>query len=509
MHQSSTQTNLRPPLSTIRRVALSITLVLTPIAAVTAYIFSSDIILLSIALTLPAMVIFALNAQKTSAIPDRRRPLEEGEDGLVSLLDEELASGPITKKTACIVFSVDKFSDFSQDLDRVAIDTAMKLVLDRMTSALRAGDEVVALSQHSFGVIVRSIRAPETSAVLTLCERLDEATSAPLQLDGGVYHVTLSSGFCLDTRANERTGVAMLAAAKAALDEAMQNAPRAIRGYSHRTIAPIQSALSEEVLQALEKGQIKPWFQPQISTDTGEITGFEALARWEHPTKGILPPTAFVPTLEAAHRLEELGESILNQTLRSLSEWDKAGALVPAVSVNFATQELRNPSLVERIKWDVDRFELDPSRLTVEIIETVISEHDDDIITRNIRALGSQGFGIDLDDFGTGHASLSNIRRFAVDRIKIDRSFVANVDSDPEQQRMVAAIIGLGERLGIETLAEGVENIGEQSLLSQLGCNHLQGFAIARPMPFDKTIDWILHHQNTLNNAPVLGKRIG
>ncbi len=509
MFQSLAQTSPNQPLSGARRIAISLALVLIPAAAVTAYILSSDTVLLAIALTLPAMVIFALNKGSAAPRQSLRRLMENGEDGFVALLDEELAAASSSKKTACIVLNVDKFSEFAQDLDSVAIDTAMKLVLERMSSAVRTGDEVVLLSPQTFGVIVRSIRAPETSAVLTLCERLDEATSAPLQLDAGVFHVTLSAGFCLDSRAGERTGVAMLTAAKAALDEAIQNAPRAIRGYSNRTVAPIKSALSEEVLEALEKGHIKPWFQPQISTDTGEITGFEALARWEHPKKGMLPPTAFVPTLEAAHRLEELGESILNQALRSLSAWDKAGALVPAVSVNFATQELRNPSLVERIKWDVDRFELDPSRLTVEIIETVISEHDDDIITRNIRALGSQGFGIDLDDFGTGHASLSNIRRFAVDRIKIDRSFVANVDSDPEQQRMVAAIIGLGERLGIETLAEGVENIGEQSILSQLGCNHLQGFAIARPMPFEKTIDWILHHQNSLNNAPVLGKRIG
>lgn len=509
MHQPIAQLTFSEPASGIRRVALSIILVLIPAAAMAAYIFSADTILLSIALTFPAAVIFALNTGARAPRQNRQELIESGEPGFVTLLDEELARAAATTKTACIILSVDKFKEFSQDLDRAAIEKALKLVLERMKSVLRAGDEVMPLSANTFGVIVRSVRAPETSVILTLCERLEEATSEPLQLDGGVYHVTLSAGFCLDSRANERTGAAMLMAAKAALEEANQNAPRAIRGFSNRTLTPIKSALTEEVLEALEKGQIKPWFQPQISTDTGEITGFEALARWEHPKKGVLPPTAFVPTLEAAHRLEELGESILNQALRSLSEWDKAGALVPAVSVNFATQELRNPSLVERIKWDVDRFEVDPSRLTVEIIETVISEHDDDIITRNIRALGSQGFGIDLDDFGTGHASLSNIRRFAVDRIKIDRSFVANVDSDPEQQRMVAAIIGLGERLGIETLAEGVENIGEQSLLSQLGCNHLQGFAIARPMPFDKTIDWILHHQNTLNNAPVLGKRIG
>lgn len=483
------------------------TLVILTGLALLAYITNADFLLLSIALLAPVLAILSsFESKRIRVWRDPDTGLSD-ETTLIAALDRELTEEPAFQKTACIAISIDGFDEINRNWDNAACDFAIGETAARLSSILRSGDEMTRLSKTTFGLMVCSIRAPETSAVLTLCDRLEDITSTPILIDSGILNLTISTGFCIDARAPERTGLSMLQAAKAALKEAEQNAPRAIRGFSPKTVVPVETNLSNEVLEALREGHILPWFQPQISTDTGEITGFEALARWEHPERGTLLPSAFVPALEAANRLEELGENILNHALRSLVEWDKAGAIVPSVAVNFATQELRNPSLVERIKWDVDRFELSPSRLTVEILETVISESDDDVITRNIRALGAQGFRIDLDDFGTGHASLSNIRRFAVDRVKIDRSFVTNVDSDPEQQRMIAAIIGLGERLEIETLAEGVENIGEQSILSQLGCNHLQGFAIARPMPFDKTVDWILQHQKTLNPATPLGKR--
>ncbi len=479
-----------------------------PVFALIAYRTEANVVLLAIALFLPILLLISgvghVRNRKQWKDPDTGL---NDEASLIEGLDRELSDQTGYRKTACIAVSIDNFGEMARDWDKSACDFAIAQTAQRLANILRSGDDLARLSQTSFGIMLCSIRAPETSAVLTLCERLEDAASAPIQIDNGILNLTVSCGFCIDARSPERSGRAMLQAAKAALQEAEQNAPRAIRGFSAKTQAPMINTQTNEVLEAMREGQIQPWYQPQISTDTGEITGMEALARWEHPTKGTLPPKAFLSVLEASHHLEELGENILNHALRALVEWDRSGAIVPSIAVNFATQELRNPSLVERIKWDVDRFELDPQRLTVEILETVISEHDDDIITRNIRALGSQGFRIDLDDFGTGHASLSNIRRFAVDRIKIDRSFIANADSDPEQQRMIAAIVGLGERLEIDTLAEGVENIGEQSILSQLGCTHLQGFAIARPMPFEKTVDWILQHQNSLSTPTILGKR--
>ena len=186
----------------------------------------------------------------------------------------------------------------------------------------------------------------------------------------------------------------------------------------------------------------------------------------------------------------------------ALKAWDNSGTEVPQIGVNFAGGELANPRLIDKITWELDRFDLSPNRLAVEVLETVVASTPDDVITRNINALGKLGCRIDLDDFGTGNASIASIRRFSVSRIKIDRSFVMKADRDPDQQRMIGAILTMAERLGVETLAEGVETVGEHVLLAQLACDHVQGFGIARPMPFEQTLDWIARHNAKLQDVP-------
>ncbi|NNK16978.1 MAG: EAL domain-containing protein, partial [Sulfitobacter sp.] len=203
-----------------------------------------------------------------------------------------------------------------------------------------------------------------------------------------------------------------------------------------------------------------------------------------------------------AGQLERLAEVMIYHSFAALKAWDAAGVDVPQVGVNFAGSELSNPKLLEKIKWELDRFELSPNRLAVEVLETVVAGAPDDMITLNINALGKLGCRIDLDDFGTGHASIASIRRFSVSRIKIDRSFVMKADRDPEQQRMISAILTMAERLQLETLAEGVETVGEHVLLAQLGCDHVQGFGIGRPMPFEQTLDWIDRHTTKLEDVP-------
>jgi EAL domain-containing protein (putative c-di-GMP-specific phosphodiesterase class I) len=212
--------------------------------------------------------------------------------------------------------------------------------------------------------------------------------------------------------------------------------------------------------------------------------------------------------IENAGLSERLGEVMLQNALSALVRWDKLQLDIPAVSVNFSAEELRSPRLADKLKWELDRYNLNPNRLCVEVLENVIAATDNDIIVSNIAALARLGCGVDLDDFGTGHASITSIRRFAVRRIKIDRSFVTRIDDDRNQQKMLSAILSMAERLDLATIAEGVETPGEHAMLAQLGCDEVQGFGIARPMPMEDTQAWITAQRATVTALPKIAHKM-
>lgn len=405
---------------------------------------------------------------------------------------------------ACLVVQFDDAA-LMLDLYGRSIQTEiLARAAERLCRTLRHEDTVARLEGGGFAIALSPERRLDIESLVQMAARLQASLAPPIEVKAARIYVSCSIGFCLTTRAPRPCAHSILDAAQIAADEALRNGPGAIRAFApemarHRND---RDAYRETLEAALENGDIRPYFQPQICTDTGTISGFEALARWHHPDRGIVPPAEFLPALEEAGLTERLGEVILNRSLTALTRWDKAGLEVPTVAVNFSATELRNPRLVEKLEWELDRFDLTPDRLSVEILETVIAQTDNDLIVRNISALSRLGCGIDLDDFGTGHASITNIRRFAVRRLKIDRSFVTRVDEDREQQQMVAAILSLAEQLGLKTLGEGVETPGEHAMLSQLGCGHVQGFGIARPMPFEDTQSWIAQHQSRLLDTP-------
>lgn len=413
------------------------------------------------------------------------------------------------KSFGCFLITLDDFEELLDRYGQSASDRVMDRVADRVGAALRHGDLVLRPEQDMIAVVLAPVRLLDLESAIQLARRLQAAVEEPISLDATSVFISCSIGFSLSQQHSHRNGMRMMQNTRAALYDARANAPSAIRAWSVGMKAPRmnRSNMEDQAIRALETGDIHPWFQPQISTDTGHITGFEALARWIHPEQGIIPPGDFLPVLESAGKLERLGEVMLSRTLAALTDWDRAGVNVPSVGVNFSEPELRNTKLIEKISWELDRFDLTASRLSVEVLETVVAASPDDMIARNINALSQMGCKIDLDDFGTGHASISSIRRLAVQRIKIDRSFVMKVDKDPEQQRMVTAILSMAERLGLDTLAEGVETAGEHALLAQLGCGHVQGFGIARPMPFEQTLDWIRAHEARIKEPPQIGRK--
>ena len=479
-----------------------------PAFSLAAYWFGGEGALLVVAALLPAAYLLSGGFPATRGQSDKTGMLRNGilgRDPMTMRCKTLFAHARDNGLQSCIhVIEIEGFADLVDRYGPIAGDAVIQQMGARLTGAMRDGDLIGHIAEARFAVCVTPVRQLSLEQSIQLAGRLQTAAEEPISVDGTVIYADVCIGFCQQANAPEQQADAWLEAACIALRSAHAHGASSIRAYSDRMHQERKTrrALHEDVVAALDSGEIAPWYQPQICTDTGRITGFEALARWTHPVRGIISPAEFLPTLEEANLLERLAEVMMFHSFNALKQWDAAGVTVPQIGVNFTGSELSNPRLLEKIKWDLDRFELTADRLAIEVLETVVTRAPDDVITLNINALGALGCRIDLDDFGTGNASIGSIRQFSVSRIKIDRSFVMKVDRDPEQQRMISAILTMAERLQVETLAEGVETVGEHVMLAQLGCTHVQGFGIARPMPFDQTLPWITAHNAKLRDAP-------
>ena len=485
-----------------------------PAGVLTAFWLGGEPLLILTALCAPLLYVFANGAPpEAPEDPAERKGNLADEDTSRALAQQALDRAVAANlSTACMIVELAGLEDVSQQAKDTTADTLRDLSLSRLRNALRRDDTAVRMGDNRFLVLLGPSLRLDLEALLQLATRIQNALEEPAAIENSMRYLSASVGFCGSPRMpSGAKGAQLLEAAQVALAEAVANGPSAIRAWSeHMRLAHTeQKTLKSEVDRALAAGQIQPWFQPQLCTSTGRISGVEALARWIHPTRGIVPPAQFLRVLEDAGRMERLSEVILQHSLTALRSWDTAGLSIPRVSVNFSDQELRDPRLVERIQWELDRFGLTPERLGVEVLETVIASSPEGVVARNIVELGKLGCQIDLDDFGTGHASITSLRRFKVHRLKIDRSFITRIDRDEDQHRMLAAILGMADRLGLETLAEGVESVGEHALLAQLGCDHVQGFGIARPMPADQIAEWAHQHDERIAGAQRLGRSSG
>jgi diguanylate cyclase len=483
-----------------------------PAVTLAAFWFGGEAMLVATALGLPMLFALFGAFRMEEPVPDFPDML----GGLSTVpqmeraLTEVLRAAPLTgETTGVLVVTVDDLAEIESSFGASAISALQERLADRLVSALRGPDMIARVRPGCFAVMLTPMRRLDLEAMVQVAARLQSAIAPSISLDATRLYVTASVGFCLAARAPSQTARGLMDAASAAAIDALRCGPGAIRAYSAEIATRQQQTedLRGSLERAFDEGQIQPWFQPQISTDTGALTGLEALARWVHPERGVVPPADFLPAVMDAGLAARLCDTMLAGALSSLRKWDQAGIRIPRVAVNFSESELRDPRLVERIKWELDRFDLRPDRLCVEILETVVADSTADVIQRNLAGLARLGCPLDLDDFGTGHASLGSIRRFGVGRLKIDRSFITHVHEDREQQRTVAAILSLAEQLGLDTLAEGVELQEEHNMLAQLGCKHVQGYVLARPMPFDEVAPWLTHYRTTLRPVPRIGTR--
>jgi len=391
---------------------------------------------------------------------------------------------------ALLRIDLDRFRILHETLGKSCGDEIIRIAARRVQHALRNGDFAAYLGQESFVVVTSDLEDPNAAAVIA--HRVQSALAQPFSVRGGARRITCSIGVALlsDDHADPDL---LLGNAGIALAEAQGAGTGSIRYFREdlRLAVERREILFTELLSGLENGEVVAFFQPQIDLRTGGFCGFEALVRWQHPRHGLLTPASFLDFADETDLTERIGEVVLTRSLEALQAWDRAELDVPKVGVNFALAQLSDPRLIEKIKWEVERLDVDPARLALEVLETVLIKTDTDVTVRNLRGLAAAGFRIELDDFGTGHASIQNLRRFMVNRIKIDRSFVNGIETSEEQQQLTASMIAMAHALGIETLAEGVETEDAEAILRRLGCDYFQGFLVARPMSLSQTIPWL------------------
>ncbi|MEE2859328.1 MAG: EAL domain-containing protein [Paracoccus sp. (in: a-proteobacteria)] len=386
-------------------------------------------------------------------------------------------------------------------LDKTALSHLLVQLSMTLGRAVRHHDPLQIIAPGLFAFILRNRTDQEA---LHIARRLQQQGQMPVPLSGTTV-TPVMSGVLVHAQSPDLPDLGAL----------MINARRRMEMVDGRSLGQLSlfthdpklagPELVATVSDAVRAEQIEAWFQPQVSCHTGRITGFEALARWNHPQRGVLAPGAFMPQMSDADH-NNLTLCMLAQSLAALRSWDEAGFDVPTVSINISNCELSDAGFADCLLWELDRHDIPPRRLVVEVLESVGPLTSSAETRANLRKLAEAGCQIDLDDFGTGYASLDAIRQFGINRIKIDRSFVTACDIDPNQQRMILAILALAERLGIATLAEGVETREEYGFLAQMGCDEVQGYAISRPVPLNQSFDFLARHRTSSRDLPTIAR---
>ncbi|KAB8122627.1 EAL domain-containing protein [Komagataeibacter medellinensis] len=398
-----------------------------------------------------------------------------------------MISQPGDNHFAVLLLDLDRFRDINDALGHIQGDTFLKVIAERLKTLCRSNYIVSRSGGDDFVIVIPN--ATQDMAV-DFTKTLIAAMQRPLDVAGNQLSASFSIGIATFPE-NGPDGESLISHA----EMAMRLAKKEARG-SYRLVSAIDSTeaqdrlvLSSALRESLSKGLLNLHYQPQIEARTGDIYGVEALARWNHPTLGTIFPSRFIAVAEETGQIEAIGRWSLEEACRQITRWEREGVHIPVVSVNLSAGHFHNRSLVPMIAGLLEKYGLAPERLTVEITESVMMEESDETMNAlsHIRKLG---VGLSMDDFGTGFSSLSRLTRLPLTEIKIDRSFIMNLDHDPNAQAVTTAVIGIGNRLGMTVVTEGVETEAQYDLLERLHCDVLQGYLFARPMSATDLAAW-------------------
>lgn len=381
--------------------------------------------------------------------------------------------------TAVLYLDLDSFKYVNDTLGHTAGDSLVLEVALRLGSCLRPEDTLVRMSGDEFAVLAPRLKQSEDGA--RIAQRLREALRPPFQINEREIFVTASIGVSMFPG----DGVSvpdLLRHAETAMYWAKEAGGDAFHLYNSSMDLAAHERLTLEggLRQALRQGEFALLYQPQVELTTGWMVGAEALVRWNHPKMGQVPPSKFIPLAEETGMILPLGEWVLREACAQAARWQRQSRPM-RVAVNISARQFDQPGLVELVTQALDQTGLAPTLLDLELTESTIVKHPEQAI-KTLYALRALGVRLSLDDFGTGYSALSSLRRFPLDVLKVDRSFIMEIAQRPEDQAVVRAVIALAHALGLETVTEGVETEEQRTTLQSLGCDMMQGYLHSRPM---------------------------
>src|SRR5207302_2576334 len=361
----------------------------------------------------------------------------------------------------------------------------------RLESCTREADIVARLGGDEFAVLLDGI--PDQNEAAKMAQRIQEKLQSPFNLSGHEVFTTTSLGIALSSTGYDHPEN-MLRDADTAMyrAKAQGKACYEIFDKGMHTHAVYVLQMENDLRRAIDREELRVYYQPIVSLDSGQLAGFEALVRWQHPERGFINPSAFIPLAEDTGLIVPLGLWVLRRACEQLGQWQWQSAANRSLfmSVNLSGKQVARPKLVSEIRQVLEETRIDPKYLKLEITESAVMENAETAVQllRRLKALGVQ---LSIDDFGTGYSSLGYLHRFPVNTLKIDRSFVGRIGEAAENIEIVRTIMSMAENMGMEVLAEGVETLRQLSQLRKLNCQYGQGYLFSRPVDAESVSQWI------------------
>ncbi|MFN8168997.1 MAG: EAL domain-containing protein [Candidatus Nanopelagicales bacterium] len=386
------------------------------------------------------------------------------------------------------LLDLDRFKEVNDTLGHPAGDQLLEIVARRLLRAVRPGDTVARLGGDEFAVLLPDIAHP--SDAIEVAGRIRSALAEPFRLEGVLMDVDVSIGIALTPQHGDDVEVLMRRADVAMYVAKGERTGIEVYDAARDPNSPTRLGTVAALREALDSNHLELHYQPKVSLGDGTVVGVEALVRWRHPERGLIPPDEFVPLAERTGLVHRLTEHVLRTALSTAEGWWNHGLHVP-VAINVSMRDLQETDLAALVVAELDRHGLPPSALTLEVTESVLVQ-DPGRAVATLRELAELGVPSSLDDFGTGYSSLLLLEQLPVAEIKIDRSFVRRLDEDGGDPAMVRSIVGFAHGLGLSVVAEGVESSAAWKMLRDMDCDVAQGFRVARPMPATPATQWLV-----------------